>query len=62
MKREEFTNEKFIYPSGDWRCFICRAENESLSEFAETEKEVCLICESCYERNLIMLRADLADL
>ncbi len=61
MKKPEFEMNLFIYPLGDWRCFVCREQKENLSEFAETEKEVCLICDPCYRRNLIMVREGLAE-
>jgi len=62
MKQEEFETNLFIYPRGDWRCWICFEEDLNLERFAETEKEICLICDSCFRRNLIMLREGLAEL
>lgn len=61
MKREEFENEKFVFPLGDWRCFVCKQTAANLELFAETEKEVCLICANCHARNLILVREGLAD-
>ncbi len=59
MKIEDF--EKFIYPQNDLRCFVCKRESANLELFAETEKEVVLICTSCCTRNLVLVREGLAD-
>lgn len=61
MKKEDFQTAKLIFPHGDWRCFMCRQENENLEVFAETEKEVCLICASCFQKNAQSVEFGLND-
>lgn len=61
MKNEEFESVKFIYPKGDFRCWQCGIMKENLEVFAETEKEVCLICAECFDREVFWLEQGAFD-
>jgi len=47
IRKEQFENHKFIFPRGEWVCYVCLKPKRNM-EIVEIDADaVCLVCVVC---------------